>query len=103
MRWIPLQGKEAASYGIPADDLERALHLVGVRNRTAGFAACKRIFARLPLFWLLAGVSVWITPWSLVPLAILFSPLSNPIGNRAYGWVARNRYRFPGSTCRRPF
>lgn len=103
MRWVPLQGKTAAGFGIPAEELDRALQLIGGRGRTAGFAAFKRIFARLPVFWILAGASVWLTPWALIGWAILFSPVSNPIGNRVYDWVARNRYRFPGSTCHRPF
>lgn len=103
LRWIPLQGQEAQALGIPREEMERALQLVAGRHRTAGFSAFKRIFLRLPLFWILAGLAVWLTLWSLLAIALLFSPLSNPVGNRVYEWIARNRYRFPGSTCQRPF
>jgi predicted DCC family thiol-disulfide oxidoreductase YuxK len=103
MRWIPLQSAEAAVYGISHEDLERALYMIRGRHRWAGFSAFKRIFIRLLPFWFLAALAVWITPWSTLALLLLFSPLSNPAGNRFYDWIARNRYRLPGSTCRRPF
>ncbi|MEO7145882.1 MAG: DUF393 domain-containing protein [Bryobacteraceae bacterium] len=103
MRWIPLQSAEAGEQGIAPEDLERALYLVHGGHQAAGFAAFKRIFARLPLFWLLVALAVWITPWSALAVVLLFSPLSNPVGNRVYEWVARNRYRLAGSTCKRRF
>ncbi|MGH9665476.1 MAG: thiol-disulfide oxidoreductase DCC family protein [Bryobacteraceae bacterium] len=103
MRWIPLQSAEAAGHAIPREELERALYLIRGRRRWAGFSAFKRIFARLLPFWLLAALAVWITPWSVLALLLLFSPLSNPAGNHVYDWIARNRYRIPGSTCQRPF
>lgn len=103
MRWIPLQSAEAGAHGIPRSELERALYLIRGEHRWAGFRAFKRIFARLLPFWMLAAVVAWITPWSALALLLLFSPLSNPVGNRVYDWIARNRYRLPGSTCQRPF
>jgi predicted DCC family thiol-disulfide oxidoreductase YuxK len=35
-------------------------------------------------------------------LVLLFSPLIYPVGEAAYEWVARNRYRLPPRTCKVP-
>jgi predicted DCC family thiol-disulfide oxidoreductase YuxK len=59
----------------------------------------QRILLRLPLLYLAAAVTLWIS-WAFALLwLLLFSPLVHPPGDVIYRWVARNRSRLPGSTC----
>ena len=78
----------------------------GVEYR--GWRAVKRMAAGTPLTYLvaatiaillwLAGVSwSWAATVLVIGLIVLFSPLSNPIGDPAYAWVARNRLRIMGA------
>ena len=90
MHWVPIH--EAGGFGIPQEEMMRAVQLITRRGRTAGFSAFKRILVRLPLTWLLIAILVWISAWSLLAIVLLFSPVSNPLGNRAYDWVARRRH-----------
>jgi predicted DCC family thiol-disulfide oxidoreductase YuxK len=100
MRWVSQFSPEAAASGVPVEDMLGAVQWLGKGPRRHGYAALKRIAARLPLFWLAVTGLAWLSPWTLLAPAFFFSPLSNALGNRAYAWIARNRYRLPGSTCR---
>jgi predicted DCC family thiol-disulfide oxidoreductase YuxK len=102
MRWIPQQSPEARQAGIPMEEMQGAVQWLNAGVRIQGYSALKRILACLPLFWIAVVVWAWLSPWTLLVPACFFAPVSNPIGNRAYAWVARNRYRFPGSTCAAP-
>ena len=102
MRWIPLQSPEAARFGIPAEELEAAVFLVHGNHAVHGWEAAKAIALRIPLTYIAAVAAIRKSPWAALAIAALFSPLAAPAGRAAYGWVARNRYRFPGSTCTAP-
>jgi predicted DCC family thiol-disulfide oxidoreductase YuxK len=102
LRWLPQQDPEAARYGIAREELKKAVFLVADGGTTHGWEAVKRIAWRLPLTYLLAAAVVRKSPWAGIALAIVFSPLASPAGNGLYDLVARNRYRFPGSTCAVP-
>ena len=78
----------------------------GVEYR--GWRAVKRMAAGTPLTYLataaISGLLVFAgVPWQwalaapVVGLIALFSPLSNPLGDPAYAWVARNRLRIMGA------
>jgi predicted DCC family thiol-disulfide oxidoreductase YuxK len=99
MRWMPLQSPEAARYGIPRERLEQSVYLVSGNSHSHGFAAVQRILLRVPLTYAVAAYAIAKKPWSALLFAFLFSPLSAPIGEPAYEWVSRNRYRISGSTC----
>jgi predicted DCC family thiol-disulfide oxidoreductase YuxK len=99
LRWIPLQSAEAGTFGIPVERLEAAAHLVTSRRVIAGFPAVRAILLRLPLTYAVIAFSIWLSPWAALPFAFFFSPLARPLGQAGYDWVARNRYRVPGSTC----
>ena len=82
------------------------LRMGGVEFR--GWRAVKRMAAGTPLTYLvtaalcgvltIAGVpAVWALAVPFFGLALLLSPLSNPLGDPAYAWVARNRLRIMGA------
>lgn len=98
LRWIASRSEEAKRYGIPLDSLDHAVYLVG-RGETSGFRAVQGIASRLPITWLIMAYVVARRPWTALLFAFLLSPLAVPAGDPAYDWVARNRYRLPGSTC----
>ena len=102
MRWIPQQSPEAARFGIPTEELRDSVFLVSDRSLTHGWSAVKSIALRVPLTYFAAAVAIRRTRWVAVGLVLLFSPLAEPAGRAAYSWVARNRYRFWGSTCTVP-
>ncbi len=99
MRWLPLQSPEAARFGISREQLEASVYLVSESGTTHGWQAAKRILPRVPLTWLVAAIAVRKQPWMMLAAAVAFSPVGDPAGEAVYGFVARNRYRFPGSTC----
>ena len=99
MRWIPNRGDEAARYGVSPDLLDHSVYLIGRGGETAGFRAVQGMISRLPLTWMVATFVIARRPWTGLLFAFLLSPLAKPVGQPAYEWVARNRYRLPGSTC----
>ena len=99
MRWIANSSSEAAGYGIAREHLDHAVYMVDGAQRTSGFRAVQGMAARLPLTWFVMSVVVARRPWTALLFAFLLSPLADPVGEPAYDWVARNRYRLPGSTC----
>jgi predicted DCC family thiol-disulfide oxidoreductase YuxK len=100
LRWLPQQDPAALDFGISRDALETSMYLITRRGRRyQGFEAVQQILLRLPVVYAAAVLAVRKEPALAVPLALFFSPLFKPFGDRVYDWVASNRYRFPGSTC----
>lgn len=100
LRWLPWQDPAALDFGIPRDALERSMYLIASKGRQYhGFEAVKQVVLRLPVAYAAAGLAIRKEPLLAVPIALFFSSLFEPMGDRAYIWVASNRYRFPGSTC----
>lgn len=102
LRWLSQTDPEAARYGIPTAELENSVFLITSAGHTHGWRAVKRIVARLPLTYVVGAAAVRKSPWAALAIAAVFSPAFNPVGQRAYDWVAQNRYRLPGSTCPTP-
>lgn len=99
MRWVPNRSAEAAAHGIPRELLDHSVYVVSGDSRQSGFAAVQGIATRLPLTWAVMALVVAKRPWTALVFAFLLSPLAAPVGQPAYEWVARNRYRVPGTTC----
>lgn len=102
MRWIPLDSPEAARFGISREELERSVYFISRRTQAHGWEAVKQILLRLPLAWVAGGAVIRKSPWAALGIAAVLSPAFNPVGDRLYDLVARNRYRFPASTCATP-
>lgn len=99
MHWIPLQSSEASRYGIPREKLEASVYLVSRPRQTAGAHAVQGVLLRLPLTYFVMAYAIRKQPWSALAFAFLFSPAARPVLQPGYEWVARNRYRIPGSSC----
>ena len=109
--WKTLQSGVGDRFGIPRAALEERLHLAADGRVSSGFRACKLMLLYNPAFYLTVAVllaapgnAAWASWWRRIVVALLlafFFPLFNPIGERAYDWVARNRYRFSsdGGAC----
>jgi len=80
--------RRLASYRRPGETLDTVVLLEGGRVYTRSRAAL-RIARRLDGLW---------------PLLFALSVLPEPIADAAYGWIARNRYRWFGrsESCRVP-
>ena len=100
LQWLPFQKPDAGRYGIARELLEARMYLVSGSRQWSGFAAWKQILVRLPVTWFLIGGSLLVTPWLALPWAAFFAPFTEPAGEKVYDWIARNRYRIPGSTCK---
>ena len=99
MRWIPSHTAEAKSFGIPQERFQQAVYLVSDGSGSRGFAAVQGMLMRLPLTYFVLAFVIAKKPWTALLFAFLLSPLMSPVGEPAYDWVARNRYRIAGSTC----
>jgi predicted DCC family thiol-disulfide oxidoreductase YuxK len=100
MRWLPQQDAAALEFGIPRDALEKSMYLITRRGRAyRGFDAVQQILLRLPVSYAVAALAIRKAPVLAAALAFFFSPVFKPAGDRAYTWIASNRYRLPGSTC----
>jgi predicted DCC family thiol-disulfide oxidoreductase YuxK len=86
IEWTPYRALERPPRGLSWDDLDRAAYLdTGQGPLSGGVYAFRMLALRL---------------LPLIPLVpILWCPGMNLVGEVAYGWVARNRYRLSG--CRR--
>ena len=100
--WRPLQEGGGQRFGLSAEVLRERLHLVAGDRIYAGFAAFKMMLLYNPLFYftvatlLTLGDGVrWFRDGLVVALLVFFSPFFAPLGEAAYNWVARNRYRMP--------
>jgi predicted DCC family thiol-disulfide oxidoreductase YuxK len=108
--WRTLQSGIGDRFGIPRAALEERLHLAADGRIASGFRACKLILLYHPAFYLATavllaapGMAAWGMWWRRILAGLLlafFFPPFNAIGERAYEWVARNRYRFSsGGAC----
>ncbi|MBM3812273.1 MAG: DUF393 domain-containing protein [Acidimicrobiia bacterium] len=96
--WAPFQSGIGEQHGIERKALEEKLHIVADDQITSGFRACKRMLACHPTTWILLTLALLAAPPMLrvavmAIAACFFFPLFEPIGEAAYNWVARNRYR----------
>jgi predicted DCC family thiol-disulfide oxidoreductase YuxK len=99
--WAPFQSRVGDRWNIPVEALRERAHVVAGDRITAGFRAVKRVFQYNPVTWFLVALVVAAPPneWLLyrrIVVAILllvFSRPFEPVGEAAYRWVARNRYR----------
>jgi predicted DCC family thiol-disulfide oxidoreductase YuxK len=108
-RFVPLQSDEARNLGLEESRNLSQMVLARAGRQWGGWRAVKQLLYRLPLFYLMLAASqlpgLWwpsLLPVSATALALFLlalSPLGNPAGDALYRWVARNRHRFPGSTC----
>ena len=109
-QWRPFQSGAGANYGISEKALEEKVHVVAAERTYTGFRAFRAMVLFNPASWLAAAVllaSVGVgAPATrdgvFAALVLLFSPLFYLIGEAAYGWVARNRHRFPPRRCKVP-
>jgi len=85
--------------GLTEAEMDDSVWLVRGANRWCRTAAMQRILLRLPILYAVAGFTLWISWAFALSWVVLFSPLARPAGDAIYRWVARNRYRLPGSTC----
>lgn len=108
--WKQLQSGIGDRFGIARAALEERLHLAADGRVSSGFRACKLILLYHPAFYLIVTMllaapanAAWASWWRRIVVALLlafFFPLFNPIGERVYDWVARNRYRLSsGGAC----
>src|SRR5688572_15298685 len=101
IRWIPFQAREAETFGIPREVLEATMCTISGVRRWFGFTAWKQILLRLPILYLLIAGTAWVSPWLVLLWVAFFAPVAEPIGQRVYEAIARNRHKIPGSTCQR--
>ncbi|HEU0122878.1 MAG TPA: DUF393 domain-containing protein [Bryobacteraceae bacterium] len=109
MEWAPLQSGIGDRYGLSRAQLREALHAAGPGWLLGGYSAIRRMILHLPLFAYLLVAAVALAPGPMtrrvvVASALLFLlPISNPIGNAVYGWIARRRHELlAGETCELP-
>jgi predicted DCC family thiol-disulfide oxidoreductase YuxK len=109
MQWRPLQSNIGDQYGLTKAALKQALHAAGPGWVLAGYSAVRRMIVHLPLFAYVLTATIAVAPGpafrrAVVTLALLFLlPVSNPIGNLVYGWIARHRHELlAGETCELP-
>lgn len=109
-QWLPFQSGAGATYGISEKALQEKVHVVAGDRIYTGFRAFRVMALYNPASYLTAAVLLAtlglgapaIRDWLFVALVVLFSPLCYPVGEAAYDWVARNRYRLPPRTCKAP-
>ena len=101
IRWVPFQSAAADRFGIPRDQLEQRMYVVAGEKQWSGFAGWKQILLRLPATYVLIASSCIISPYFLAGWLLFFVPITEPIGERVYDWIARNLYSLPVSTCQR--
>ena len=107
--WRPLQSNVGDQYGLTKAQLKQALHAAGPGWLLAGYSAVRRMILHMPLFAMVLVAAVAFSPCPLarrlvVGATLLFLlPVSNPIGNLIYGWIARHRHELlAGETCELP-
>jgi predicted DCC family thiol-disulfide oxidoreductase YuxK len=107
--WRTLQSNVGDQYGVTKAQLKQALHAAGPGWLLSGYSAVRRMIIHLPLFAMTLVAAVALAPGpqtrrAIVAMALLFLlPISNPIGNLIYGWIARHRHELLQSeTCELP-
>ena len=103
LEWVPQQSNIGDRWGISRDALKNAMYSVSSSTIRQGYSAWRAMVVWLPVFWYTALLAVVLAPRPAVVALLLFlTPLSNPIGEAVYRWVARNRHRFGDQTCALP-
>jgi len=84
----------------PFERPEQSIRVMMAGRVHTGFAAVKAIVGSNPLTYFAIAVvlSFLHYRWLGAVLLLIMSPLIVPVGELAYRWVARNRYRMPGSS-----
>ncbi len=101
--WVPQQTNIGERWGLTRETLANAMFTVSGANVREGYTAFRAMVVWLPVFWYAALAAVVLAPRSAVIALLLFlTPLSNPVGEAVYRWVARNRHRFGDQTCALP-
>jgi predicted DCC family thiol-disulfide oxidoreductase YuxK len=101
--WVPQQTNLGERWGLSRATLANAMYSVSGGTIRKGYAAWRAMVVWLPLFWYVALAAVVLAPRpAVIGLLLFLTPLSNPIGEAAYAWVARNRHRFGDQTCALP-
>ena len=103
LEWVPQQSNIGDRWGISRDALKNAMYSVSSSTIRQGYSAWRAMVVWLPVFWYTALLAVVLAPRpAVVALLVFLTPLSNPIGEAVYRWVARNRHRFGDQTCALP-
>lgn len=102
-RYATLQSEEARVAGIPPERNPSEM-VLGKRSDRAtrlwgGWRAVKQIAFRTPVFYFGLALTLLVHPVVTGLLLVALSPLGNPLGERCYRFVARNRHRIAGSAC----
>ncbi|MBI2688569.1 MAG: DUF393 domain-containing protein [Acidobacteria bacterium] len=107
--WRPLQSNIGDRYGLTKDQLKHALHAAGPGWLLGGYSAVRRMLLYLPLFSMTVLTAIALSPSPVARRAVagtvivFLLPISNPIGNLIYGWIARHRHELlAGETCELP-
>ncbi len=107
--WRPLQSGIGDRFGLTKAQLKQALHAAGPGWVLGGYSAVRRMLLHLPLFAMTLLTALAFAPGPqtrrvIVSVTLLFLlPISNPVGNAIYGWVARHRHELLASeTCELP-
>ena len=107
--WNTLQSNIGDQYGLTKPQLKQALHAAGPGWLLSGYSAVRRMILHLPIFAMTLTAAIALAPGpqtrrAIVALTLAFLlPLSNPVGNLIYGWIARHRHELLASeTCELP-
>lgn len=71
----------------PAPEAQGSIVVIKNGQRRTHWQAVKTLALHTPLVWL-----------TVLPILALL-PVFDPVGERLYRWIARNRYRLGGDTC----
>lgn len=103
LQWVPQQTGIGERWGLTRETLANAMYSVSGGTIRSGYAAFRSMAVLLPAFWYTALAAVVLAPRPAVIALLLFlTPLSNPVGEAVYRWVARNRHRFGDQSCALP-
>jgi predicted DCC family thiol-disulfide oxidoreductase YuxK len=109
--WRPYQSGAGLAYGISGADSAERLYLVAGEKVYCGFRAIRGMLLFNPVTYFAMAVLIAAPPGNaslyrrivVGALLVFFLPPFIPIGEWAYGVVARNRYRLSAnSTCATP-
>lgn len=104
-RYATLRSAEARAAGISSEQSPAEMMLLtpsgsaGAGRLWGGWRGVKRICLRLPVFYLVITALLFLQPWLGAAILMGLTPLGNPPGDWLYRLVARNRRRWPASTC----
>jgi predicted DCC family thiol-disulfide oxidoreductase YuxK len=108
-RWMAQQTGIGDQFGLTRAQLREAMFAAGDKWVLRGYFAWKRMMLHLAIFWSSAVIGIALAPGAAgkrIAVALLLAfltPLMNPLGVAAYGWVARHRHELlPGETCELP-